>query len=830
MRLLGAGGMGQVYLGEHVVLGQPCAIKILDARLMQHPQIVTRFVNEAKAAAKLTHPNLIRVHDISQVPNGPWYMALEYLEGETLGRFIASRGAPVAPHLIVHILAPVASCMLHAHTRGAVHRDLKPENIFLVQRGRNPHFPVVLDLGVAQLSEELAVGPGTKTGTVIGTPIYMAPEQLRGERVTPAADVYALAVIAYEMATGGWFPYQQHESRAQYIELAPPELYFRQRTTPPLDPRSRFAGMSEAFANVILGALDPDPTERPATIGAFVQMLAEATPTNGVDPDGLAIVREVAEDLLHRDNMLETIRAPRAPAEIASTSGAHSRYRVVEKLGAGGMAEVFLAVNVGEEGFERTVAIKRVLAGMSSVPEFANMFIAEARLASKLSHPNIVPVLDFSKDAEGRLFLAMEYVHGRDLAALLDAGPLAPSLIIYIVTEMLRGLGYAHDVSDPNSTARGLIHRDVSPQNVLLGYEGAVKVSDFGLAKALSASGNARTDTPRGKASYMSPEQANGDPLDPRSDLWAVGVMLWEMLANRSLFDGTPRECIAQVLFKEIPRPSAIRSRVPADLEAITMRLLTRELDQRYPTAEAVIDDLLRCEDAPRDGRGELVRLLGERFPDARIRSRSSGAGASGSPRGLVAQQIAVPAPLSTLGGAASQSLPRVGSKRRTGMRAIIAALILAAAAVVLYTSTRSSKNGEPVASAPTVVPADSTIVIVDTQPLPDAAEQAVMLDAEPTVATLQEAPTDAGPRLRPTPNRPTLQEPVQKGTGELAILVKPWAEIWIDGKEVGQTPFREKVPAGRHRVRLKNEDAGKDETIVITVTPDQTTTVQRTW
>jgi serine/threonine-protein kinase len=295
------------------------------------------------------------------------------------------------------------------------------------------------------------------------------------------------------------------------------------------------------------------------------------------------------------------------------------RYQLGAKLGAGGMAEVFDGTLLGAEGFERRVAIKRVLTGLSEVPGFMTMFVAEAQIASRLNHTNVVSVFDFDRDADGQLYLVMEYVHGKDLARFLEAGPIAPSLAIYIATELLRGLGYAH-APEPNRD--GIVHRDVSPQNLLLSYEGAVKVSDFGLAKARDGSGNARSTTVRGKPSYMSPEQCNGEALDARSDLFAVGVMLWEMVTHRSLFTGTPREIIAQVLFMDIPLPSSVRSRVPADLEAITMKLLARVPSDRYPNAEAVIAELLRCVAAPRDGRGELVHLLAQRFPDSAMRTR----------------------------------------------------------------------------------------------------------------------------------------------------------------------------------------------------------------
>src|SRR5262249_34902529 len=159
---------------------------------------------------------------------------------------------------------------------------------------------------------------------------------------------------------------------------------------------------------------------------------------------------------------------------------ARSRYQLGERLGAGGMAEVFRATIFGAEGFARPVAVKRVLPGFAS-PQFASMFVEEARLASLLSHPNIVTVLDFDRDPDGRLFLAMEYVDGRDLARLAESGLLPFSAVHFVISEVLRGLGYAHEL--PNGgTVRGLVHRDVSPHNVLLSWEGAVKVSDFGIA------------------------------------------------------------------------------------------------------------------------------------------------------------------------------------------------------------------------------------------------------------------------------------------------------------------------------------------------------------
>lgn len=299
--------------------------------------------------------------------------------------------------------------------------------------------------------------------------------------------------------------------------------------------------------------------------------------------------------------------------------GSLGKYRLDTRLGGGGMAEVFIASTQGAEGFSRKVAIKRVLPGFSDNPAFAGMFIAEAQISSRLVHPNIVSVLDFDRDAESRLFLVMELVEGRDLDALVSTGLLPIPVVISVISETLRGLGYAHDLPI-GADMRGIIHRDVSPHNVLLSWEGAVKVSDFGIAKAKSASEATASVFIKGKPAYMSPEQANGEALDGRSDLFAVGIMLWEMLVGRRLFIGEDtRATLAAVLFGQIPRPRSIRGDIPKDLERVVMKLLERDLPARYRTAELAIHDLLECADAPRNGREGLINLLAERFPnDAR--------------------------------------------------------------------------------------------------------------------------------------------------------------------------------------------------------------------
>jgi len=305
------------------------------------------------------------------------------------------------------------------------------------------------------------------------------------------------------------------------------------------------------------------------------------------------------------------LQAP-APFTLVSPSKRLTpRYRLDRSLGAGGMAEVFLGTLSGADGFKRQVAIKRVRRDRRDMPEYATMFAKEARLAAQLSHPNIVSVLDFDCDSEGRPFLVMEYVDGMSLAELAATGPLSYAVTAHIVLEVLGGLGYVHDLP----RGGGVIHRDVSPHNVLLSRDGSVKIADFGISKVHDGTAASASDVNRGKTGYLSPEQLCGRDLDGRSDLFSAGIVLWELLAGGRLFSGSPGEVTARMLFHTVPPPSTQREGVPADLERVAMRLLARDPKDRYKTAAEAALELARCADARRAGRDELVKLLSERRP-----------------------------------------------------------------------------------------------------------------------------------------------------------------------------------------------------------------------
>ena len=519
-------------------------------------------------------------------------------------------------------------------------------------------------------------------------------------------------------------------------------------------------------------------------------------------------------------------------------SGVLGKYRLDQRLGGGGMAEVFLASTIGAEGFSRRVAIKRVLPGFSDNPAFAQMFISEAQISSSLVHPNIVSVLDFDRGSDGGLFLVMELVDGKDLDALVTSGVVPIPVMIFVISEVLRGLGYAHDLPSGNDV-RGIVHRDVSPHNVLVSWEGAVKVSDFGIAKARSANEATASVFIKGKPAYMSPEQANGQPLDGRSDLFAVGVMMWEMLVGRRLFYGEDtRATLAAVLFGQIPRPRSLRGDIPKDLEKVVMTLLERDMPSRYPTAEAAIAELLDCSDAPRNGREAMIALLAERFPqDARVRqslvrARGKGALAPVQQLGPGAQTIGEGHAGSGAGAAAVPSLSSVMQARtgtldappRKRSAGKIAAVVLvtaasAAGAFAIVSATRGPKStGSDVGS--TVQPTVSA-------PSPDAAPIDAPIDAGIPDAAPVDAEAPDAPKKHASPDQPA--HPVEANKqGRLEIRAFPVLTATLDGKRLGDTPLSKMVPVGKHTLRLFNADRNYDEKIPIQITESKVTSIER--
>jgi serine/threonine protein kinase len=262
------------------------------------------------------------------------------------------------------------------------------------------------------------------------------------------------------------------------------------------------------------------------------------------------------------------------------------KYILLEKIALGGMAEIFRAKTIGAEGFEREVVIKRILPHYTEDEAFTRMFIDEATIAAKLHHANIVQIFDFDK-VDDTYYIAMEFVEGKDLKKIRERltknkESLTVWQIVSIGIEVAKALQYAHSRAHKGQQL-SIVHRDVSPQNIMISYAGEVKLMDFGIAKAAERSTKTRAGTVKGKVAYMSPEQARGKTLDRRSDLFALGVIMWEMLTRKRLFSGeTDFETLSNVLNQDIVPPSTHNPDVPKELDAVILKALEKEPDQRH--------------------------------------------------------------------------------------------------------------------------------------------------------------------------------------------------------------------------------------------------------
>ncbi len=279
----------------------------------------------------------------------------------------------------------------------------------------------------------------------------------------------------------------------------------------------------------------------------------------------------------------------------ASAGAASNQYQILGHLATGGMAELYLARSVGIAGFERYVVLKRIMAEHSRNHRFVTMFLDEARLAAQLHHPNIAQVHDIGRVSDS-YFFTLEYVHGencRDLlqrvAALKRQIPVEHTLAV--IAGAAAGLHYAHEKRGIDRQPLGIVHRDVSPSNLMVSYEGAVKLVDFGIAKAAHRMTETRSGAVKGKVAYMSPEQCTGATLDRRSDIFSLGIVLYEMSTMTRLFKHpTDFETMTHIVNKDVPAPTSRRADLPRELETIILRCLAKKPDERFQTAEELLE------------------------------------------------------------------------------------------------------------------------------------------------------------------------------------------------------------------------------------------------
>ncbi|BDG07148.1 serine/threonine-protein kinase [Anaeromyxobacter paludicola] len=516
--------------------------------------------------------------------------------------------------------------------------------------------------------------------------------------------------------------------------------------------------------------------------------------------------------------------------------GTFGKYRVVAPLASGGMADVYRAELPGPGGFVKEVALKVVRGGGDAAA--VAMFVQEARLASRLGHANIVQVLDFGREGD-RWFIAMELVRGHSLRQVVErcrAEGVRFGLprAVQVGIEVARALAYAHRLREEGRPA-GLVHRDVSPQNVLVSFEGEVKLADFGIARAVSAGELTAPGTLKGKLAYMAPEQARAEPVDGRADVFALGVVLWELCAGRRLFarDGDAATLAAVTSGEPISRPSEWNELVPPALDEAIASALARDPARRTGSAEALERELAEVRHAqgwrPEDV--DLRPLMRRLFPDGAAgptlpRARR----AEAEPEAPGGRERTAVMPAARRGGgepaAAAPAEPTEAPTLTLADRRRPRAALLAAGALValgaaglgwraLAPGRRRADLPRPAGSAAVASPPSAEPT--RPEPTPAAAATAVTGASPEPTAVAAPGPDAAAAVAAPRPSSAPATSPAappalvpasppaatDRDPATLTVNAWPWATVHVDGEVVGETPRQLRLAPGRHRIEL---------------------------
>jgi len=564
---IGRGSVATVYLAKDLQRNRVVALKVIHPELAEESQFVRRFQREAKLLARLDSPHAIKVLDYGEEEDRA-FIVLEYVEGKTLTAILEEEGA-LEVEWALSLARQVGQALAHADEAGIVHRDIRPANIMVAPSG----LVKIMDFGIAKgadLSRLTAIG-------VLGSPHYLSPEQAEGEEVDIRSDIYSLGVTLFEMLTGQW-PYEADNA----VDIV---LKHLQEPVPSL--REFDEEIPSEVDELVQRCLAKAPEERFRTPGELMDAIDRTLRgTEGRTPPGMEV------------------------ALVGQTLG---QYRLVERIGRGGMATVYKAY---QPSLDRYVAVKVLPTYLAHDPDFAARFRREARAIARLNHPHILPVHDFGQ--EGELgYIVMRYVEGGTLKKILGQ-PLALDRTIDILAQIGDALDYAHQ--------QGIIHRDVKPANVLMDQGRWAFLSDFGLAKMVAASVQlTKTGVGLGTPAYMSPEQAQGKPVDAQSDIYSLGIMLFEMLTGQVPFDAdTPLAVLIKHLTAPLPLPREVNPDILEPVERIILKAVAKAPGDRFQRVSEMVEALRQAaiakglpeeEVIPED----LIEVLEEEELEARI-------------------------------------------------------------------------------------------------------------------------------------------------------------------------------------------------------------------
>ncbi|MCO5172196.1 MAG: protein kinase [Planctomycetes bacterium] len=571
VRELGRGSFAVVHEALAGPEGPAVALKVLHPRvLLLQPDALERLRRELAAARAVDHPGVVRPLDAG-VDGGTPFVAFELVRGARpithafVGRSQLER---------VALVRDAARALGAAHTRGIVHRDVKASNVLVDEAGRVR----VTDFGLAWAPGQ---APLTVTGVSLGTPAAMAPEvTVEGSRrsTSPRVDVWGLGLLLFE-ALAGAPPFGEGGALGRHVRLGP--------EAPPPGPRDVDPHTPPALDVVCRRALAPRPEERFADGDALADAL-----------DGLlaaARPRSLSRTTIDHAAVLPAPRPSAILRRVVGPGTRLGRYALMERIGAGGMGQVYRA---RDEALDREVAIK-VLHGGGE--ERQRRFVREQQAAARVQHPGVVAVHD-AGEFEGFSWLAMDLVEGESLEEVLRRGPLPPADGARLVARCARAVDALH--------AAGILHRDLKPGNVLIGHDGAPRVTDFGVARLDDAERLTRTGQALGTPMYMAPEQLVGDrDVDGRADVYALGVLLFEVLTGRPPWDAESMMGLASAKATAPPSPAPLRRGIPRALARVCVQAMAPQPQDRPPTAAALADAIEAALGAGDDGASPRRRL-----------------------------------------------------------------------------------------------------------------------------------------------------------------------------------------------------------------------------
>ena len=527
---LGRGGFSVVYKANQLALDRPVALKMLLPGSSWSEVNLGLFEREAGLTKEMQHPHIVEIFDFGRTPEGwPW-LVMELLEGESLKGRLKKR--PLGEDALGIFARDVLAALMESHQEGVVHRDIKPSNIFLCDYAGEPDFAVLLDFGIAGAVQQLTNDPLIPEGAVLGTPMYIAPEQVRGDAVGPHTDLYAFGLVLAEALTGqAVFP-----KDIDPIQMLREQASLEPVPLPPEVLQSRWGGIIERATRKDL---------RQRYLSAR-QMLADVE----------RVLR--GERLSRGDLSLAAAGTPLSLPELGTVVG--ERFRLEEVMGEKTFGVVFRATQLS---LERKVALKMLLPDNADAPEPLAYFRAEVQAVASLYSPHTVRILDWGEH-DGRLpWLAMEWLHGIPLREMMAWERLDSRDVLQIGLQVLDSLCEAHD--------RGFIHGNLKPSNIFIAKdpfgELFVRVSDFAFIRRFVGSGDAAVQTGEGhivgSPRYMAPEVLRDENQGPWTDLYALGLILAEALAGQPIFpwDLEPLEVARHQMSKRsVSLPTVARS------------------------------------------------------------------------------------------------------------------------------------------------------------------------------------------------------------------------------------------------------------------------------